>query len=95
MAIQGIITGFADPKDPQHNVIVVGRGDRYTLVKDGVETEAYWFDVEEAWTALRMEMGKAREHWVLVRQLETAMGKSRVVEISQHITYKSQEEHSS
>lgn len=35
MAIQGIIQGYADPRVPAQNLILIGRGDRYLVVEDG------------------------------------------------------------
>ncbi len=36
MAIQGIIQGFANPANTAKNVIMVGRGDSYIVLVDGV-----------------------------------------------------------
>ena len=39
MAIQGIITGFADPADHSRNLILIGRGDGYVIIKNGISTD--------------------------------------------------------
>ena len=37
MAIQGIINGFGNPENKNQNVILIGRGNGYTIVVDGLQ----------------------------------------------------------
>jgi hypothetical protein len=37
MALQGIISGFADPDNTTQHVILIGRGNGYTLVVNGLQ----------------------------------------------------------
>lgn len=39
MTIQGIIKGYADPADSHRNLLLIGRGDKYAIVKDGATVD--------------------------------------------------------
>ena len=89
MAIQGIITGFADPTDHSRNLILVGRGDGYALVKNGRTLEPIYLTLTElknlSLATMRFNI-LARRHvgadWLEVREVATdAMGNTQVREL--------------
>lgn len=89
MAIQGIITGFADPTDHSRNLILVGRGDGYAIIKNGRIADLHNLKLAElknlSLATMRFNI-LARRHvsadWLEVREVATdAMGNTQVREL--------------
>lgn len=82
MAIQGIISGFADPNDLGRNVILVGRGPVYVLLVDGFVCGEPHDDLDLAQERFRAQANACQPWWVEVRGLSTAaVGASQVTEV--------------
>ncbi|MDO8417727.1 MAG: hypothetical protein Q7S87_16125 [Agitococcus sp.] len=85
MAIIGIIDGFASRDDLTKNVIMVGRGDRYVLLVDGMpfafngpHCSSASFD--ETLTALKLKMAERDSaRWLSVRAIVGNNINARVV----------------
>ena len=82
MAIQGIITGFADRHLPAHHVILVGRGSGYSLIRDGELQPGTKCDLESAYAAFWDKAAQCLGTWLEVRGTSTSgeTGRTSVTE---------------
>lgn len=72
MAIQGIITGFADPQDTTKNVILIGRGEGYSLVVNGQQSGEQESTLDAGLSAMAIACRDKPKSWNEVRGTSTS-----------------------
>lgn len=83
MAIQGIVSGFADPDNMGSNVILIGRGAGYTVIVDGEQRGEQEPTLEAGFSALAKACEGKAPSWREVRGTSTdgLTGRVRVTEL--------------
>lgn len=81
MAIQGIITGFADEKDVTKHAILIGRGAGYSLVVDGHQVGEQEATMDAGLSALAKACEDKPKTWREVRETSTS-GETNVLTVT-------------
>lgn len=83
MAIQGIISGFANADNTQENAILIGRGSGYILVVNGRQQGEQTPTLDAGFAALAKACELKPRSWRKVRETSTdPTGLTRVTELS-------------